>query len=284
MKAAKPTRPLLRYHGGKWIIGLWLVEHLPPHRIYVEPFGGAAAVLLRKPRSHGEVYNELDDDVVNLFRVLRSDRAAELIQYLRLTPFARAEFKASYEVAKDPVERARKLIVRSLQGFGPDGYNRAVNTGFRANSNRSGNNPAQDWQNYPDALAKIVNRLRGVIIENRDAADCMAQHDGPGTLHYVDPPYMPETRSQKIKDGKRYHAYAHELTADEHARLLENLHGLQGMVVLSGYPSPLYEDALQDWHRVEREAFASGAKSRTEVLWINPRAWDALDRAKGLFD
>lgn len=277
-----PRRPVLRWHGGKWLLAPWIIDHLPQHRVYVEPFGGAASVLLRKPRSYGEIYNDLDGDVVNLFRVLRSGRAAELIAAIRLTPFARAEFEASYEPTEDAVERARKLMVRSFQGFGSNGHNPAVRTWFRANSNRSGTPPAHNWQNYPTALEAIVERFSGVVVESRDAVDCMAQHDGPETLHYVDPPYMPETRSQKTRRGKtRYHVYQHEMTADEHRGLIRVLRGLAGMVVLSAYPSPLYDDALSGWHRVERSSFADGARPRTEVLWLNPRTAAALSSTDG---
>jgi len=184
-------------------------------------------------------------------------------------------------LAADPVEQARNLIVRSFQGFGADGIRLDRTTGFRANSNRSGTTPAKDWINYPDALAAITARFQGVIIERRPAADVMAQHDGAETLHYPDPPYLPETRSGKVKNGEAYHAYNHEMTPDDHRDLLEFLPGLKGMVVLSGYPSAMYDDALGDWHRVERAALADGAKKRTEVLWINPSAWAALDH--GLF-
>ena len=277
-----PRRPALRWHGGKWLLAPWIIAHLPPHRVYVEPFGGAASVLLRKPRAYGEIYNDLDDGVVNLFRVLRGPRAAELVEALRLTPFARAEFEASYEPAEDPVERARRLVVRSFMGFGSDGHNAAVRTGFRSNSNRSGTTPAHDWANYPDALAAIVERFQGVVVEHREAAACMVHHDGPETLHYVDPPYLPETRSQKSrKGGERYHAYSHELTGAEHIDLLAFLNRLGGLVVLSGYPSPIYDAALRGWHRLERLALADGARPRTEVLWLNPRAWDALDHPQG---
>jgi DNA adenine methylase len=270
---ARPTRPVLRWHGGKWKLAPWIMAHFPPHRLYVEPFGGAASILLRKPPAYAEVYNDLDQGVVTLFRVLRSPRAGELIEALRLTPFARTEFESSYEPADDDVEEARRLIVRSLMGFGSDGHNRAVKTGFRAASNRSGTTPAHDWANYPDALKAIVGRLRGVVIECRDGADVMAQHDGRDTLHYVDPPYMPGTRSQKSRRGKiRYHAYAHEMDDAAHERLLEFLQSLEGMVVLSGYPSAAYETRLSRWHRLEKRALADGARERTEVLWINEAA------------
>lgn len=256
-----PNRPLLRWHGGKWLLAPWIISHFPAHRVYVEPFGGAGSVLLRKARSYAEVWNDLDDSVVNLFRVLRSDRAEELVSCLRLTPFARAEFKTAYLPSDCDVERARRLVIRSFMGFGSNGHERV--TGFRANSNRSGTTGARDWLNYPDALVKVVERMRGVTIESRDARDVMQQHDGTDTLHYVDPPYVFSTRSDSSKD------YAHELNDDEHADLLRFLQCLKGKVILSGYPSALYDSALTDWRRVDRVAFADGAKKRIEVLWMN---------------
>lgn len=269
----KPSRPLLRWHGGKWLLAPWIIEHFPPHRVYVEPFGGAASVLLRKPKAYGEVYNDLDDDVVNLFRVIRSEKAGELARAVRDTPFSRSEFFAAYEETEDPVEQARRLIIRSFMGFGSDGFNRDVKTGFRANSNRSGSTPARDWAGYPEALATLIERVRGIVIENRPAIEVMLQHDSPETLHYVDPPYLPETRSAKSrKGGAQYHAYRHELTSDDHVALLDALTGLSGMVVLSGYPAPLYDTKLRGWERFERSALADGARARIEVLWLNPAA------------
>ena len=275
MSDTSPTRPALRWHGGKWLLAPWILAHFPPHRVYVEPFGGAASVLLRKSRSYAEIYNDLDCDVVALFRVLRDDAAARtLISWVRLTPFARDEFQSAYEPAGDDMERARRLLIRSFMGFGSNGH--ARKTGFRSNSNRSGTTPAHDWQNYPDCLAQVVERWRGVVVENRPALDVMATHDGDETLYYVDPPYVPETRDK----GRDYN---HELSVDDHHALLTALRGLKGMVVLSGYPCPIYDEALADWRRVERKALADGARERTEVLWINPQADFKFEGARTLF-
>ena len=268
-----PTRPVLRWHGGKWLLAPWIISFFPEHRVYCEPFGGAASVLIRKPRSYAEIYNDLDDDVVNLFRVLRSSRYSELVHNLIHTPFARSEFRAAYEHSDDPVEAARRLIIRSFMGFGSDGHNGARPTGFRANSNRSGTTPAHDWANYSEALELVIWRLEGVVVENRPAIEVMAQCDAPATLHYVDPPYIWETRS-KARNSSRKN-YRHELSNDDHEKLLSFLDGLQGMVVLSGYPHPLYDGALKHWQRHERKALADGARERTEVLWLNPAAASA---------
>lgn len=269
---AEPTRPIVRWHGGKWLLAPWIISHFPAHRVYVEPFGGGGSVLLRKPRSYAEVYNDLDDTIVNLFRVLRSDQAQEIIRRIRLTPFARREFdETSQPIPADPIEKARHLVIRAFMGFGSNAHGRA--TGFRANSNRSGTTPAHDWVNYPDALALAVERLAGVVIEHRDAKKVMATHDGAGTSHYVDPPYVWATRGDDSPD------YVHELTDDEHTELLGFLKTLTGMVILSGYPAEMYDRALSDWRRVERKALADGARERTEVLWINPACAHAIDAA-----
>lgn len=261
------TRPALRYHGGKWMLAPWIIEHLPPHRCYVEPFGGAASVLLRKPRSCAEVYNDLDGEVVGFFRVLQDQETAdELLRRLRVTPFAREEFKLAYVPTDCQIERARRLLIRSFMGFGSDGHNDAAPTGFRANSNRSGTTPAHDWVNLPKSHQYLTERLAGVVIENRDALEVMTQHDGSETVHYVDPPYVHDTRASNCKQ------YRHEMTDSDHEQLLSHLRGLCGAVVLSGYNCDLYSDLLPDWRRIDRRALADGALKRTESLWLNPQA------------
>ena len=259
----QPKRPAVRYHGGKWNLAPWIISHFPAHRVYVEPFGGGGSVLLRKPRCYAEVYNDLDGEIVNVFRVLRDD-GAKLSSALHLTPFARDEFELSYTESDDPVEQARRTIIRSFMGFGSNGAT-GYNTGFRANSNRSGTTPAHDWANYPKELPAIIERLRGVVIENRDAIQVMDAHDGLETLHYVDPPYLPETRN---KGGD----YKHEMTEAEHLELLGFLRSLSGAVVLSGYQSQMYDEALPGWTKATRAALADGARDRVEVLWLNAKA------------
>lgn len=261
-------RPVLRWHGGKWILAPWIISNFPPHRIYVEPFGGAASVLLRKERVYSEVYNDLEQEVINLFRVLQDPKKSQrLCTLLNLTPFARDEYELCYKITRDQIERARRLIILSYMGFGSNGHSRLQRTGFRANSNRSGSTPAHDWANYPKNLPSIIERLRGVVIENRDAIDCMKQHDTPDTLHYVDPPYMWETRTL-VKAGK--HSYKYEMNDLQHENLLNYLNQVKGMVVLSGYNNPLYNKKLTGWRCVELQTHADGGRDRTECLWLNP--------------
>lgn len=293
MTAPTPARPVLRYHGGKWQIAHWILSFFPPHRLYIEPFGGAASVLLRKRRAHAEVYNDLDGEVVNVFRVLRDPSLAERLQRaLVLTPFAREEFADAHVRVVEPVERARRTIARSFMGFGtasvharrPRGmrtrastWRMRVGTGFRADGHGNGTTPASDWANLPDEVPVWVERLRGVVIESRDALEVIQQHDGPSALIYADPPYLLSARDDARPD------YEHELTDDGHRRLAEVLRAAEASVVLSGYPSDLYDRELYpDWLRFERRHRAHSAALRTEVVWINPTCAEALGHG-GLF-
>ena len=263
-------RPVLRYFGGKWKIAPWILEHFPPHRIYVETFGGAASVLMRKQRVYLEVYNDLDQEIVNVFRVMRTARDAEKLErLLRMTPYSRDEFLLSLVRVTDPVERARRTIVRSFQGFGSSGIFKG-NTGFRAHDNRlMGSAACRQWQHYPRLLATFTERMQGVVIENKPALEVIEQQDTEDTLFYVDPPYVAETR----RSGQ----YRHEMSVDDHVELAGVLSKVIGMVVISGYPSELYEDLYEGWVRVEKETTANGYRGgspRTEVLWLSPRVME----------
>lgn len=260
-------RPLMRYFGGKWRLAPWIISHFPVHRVYVEPFCGAASVLMRKSRVYAEVINDLDGEIVSLFRVLRDDLLArQLIRLVELTPFAREEFEASYVAVDggDPVEQARRTLFRSFAGYGTNAVHR--NTGFRGNVTRSGTIPAHDWASLPAVMAQVVERLRGVIVERGTAERVMALYDGPDTLHYLDPPYPLGTRGDSAR-------YRHEMSDEDHRALAAVVRNLRGMVILSGYACDLYDVELYpEWHRITRQTHADGARKRTEVLWISPNA------------
>lgn len=280
--ADPPTRPALRYLGGKWKLAPWIVEHFPPHRVYVEPFGGAASVLLRKPRSFSEVYNDLDDEVVNLFRVMRdSELSARLVSQIIATPFSRAEYEGAFERTDDQVERARRQIVRSFMGHGSNASNIDRTTGFRANLvNGDRALPALDWANLPPSLAQVAARFVGVVVERRPALQVIDRYDVEDCLIYADPPYLHETRSGKRKGGDLYCAYPVEMTDADHEVLLARLTTCKAMVVLSGYATPLYNRVLRGWHSVTMETHADGARPRMETLWINAPAAAAIDAAR----
>ncbi|MFI8736551.1 DNA adenine methylase [Ectopseudomonas toyotomiensis] len=272
------TAPVIRYHGGKFRLASWVIDHFPPHQVYIEPFGGAAGVLMQKRRSHGEVYNDLDGDIVNLFRVLQNATQREaLTELLVLTPYARDEFDLAWIYTDEPVERARRTVIRAQMGFGSAGASKGT-TGFRIDCYRQYGTAQQLWARYPEQLAAIGQRLAGVLIENRTAIDIMQAHDSPQALHYVDPPYMHDTRVRGAQKG-RY--YRHELDDNQHAELLATLNQLQGMVVLSGYPSELYRECLEGWTMNSTSARISagrGGDTRTECLWISPACMAALQQ------
>lgn len=283
------SQPVMRYHGGKFRLADWIIGHFPDHRCYVEPFGGAASVLMRKPRAYAEVYNDMDSEIVNVFRCLRDrDLCTQLIEQLKLTPYSREEFEFACDETDSPcpVEKARRTLFRAQSGFGSAGATKG-STGFRIDSERQYGLSSHIWARYPDALAMFCDRLAGVIVENRPAASIIAQHDAPDTLHYLDPPYMWGTRyigsESSPKSNGRY--YRHEMTDAEHEELLQLLIGLEGMVIVSGYMSDLYHQRLTSagWELSTKEARISafrGTSKRLECLWMNPNCVAAQSQAR----
>lgn len=265
-------RPVLRYLGAKWKLSSWIIRHFPPHDTYVEPFGGSAAVLLRKEPSPLEVWNDLYEEVWNFFRVLRDEAlCARLVRALELTPYHRAEYERCVEGLggpDDPVERARRFFVVSWQGVW--GAWRYVKSGARYAVTPSGS-----WGPF-DHLMAASRRLRHVQFECRDAFEVMRDYDSPATLFYLDPPYLASTRAS----NRRYERDAD--TEEWHRELLEAALSLRGMVVLSGYPNALYEEVLErrGWTRVEMLAHGNALRrgERVEALWLSPSAVRASGR------
>jgi DNA adenine methylase len=258
-------RPLFKYFGSKWRIAPWIISHIPSHFVYVEPFGGGGSVLLRKLRSEAEVYNDIDSEVVNVFRILR-DRPDEFIRKIDLTPYSREELLLSFEDTDDLLEKARRTVVRSFMGFAGDSIfsNRAS---FSVDKlAKSGSSRQNVWDSYADALLGIVDRLKGVALENRDAFDLIRDFDSSRCVQYCDPPYVESTR--------KHGGYRYEIDEDQHRELGRILNGLKSCVLVSGYPSALYDEVFRGWERHETDAFTvqnyGNSPFRREVLWVKP--------------
>lgn len=263
----------MAYYGGKTSIADWIVEHLPAHQHYVEPFAGSLAVLLAKPSAAMETVNDIDADLMTWWRVLR-DRPAELARVCALTPHSRAEHTAAYESADDELEQARRVWVRLTQGRGGT----LRRTGWRHYAKPTGTTSMPDYlAAYVNRIAPVADRLAQVSLECRPAAEIIAAYGQHGdVLLYVDPPYLAETRTSVN--------YRHEMAGDAaHRELAEQLRDCRAAVVLSGYDSALYRDLYDGWDRISRGTYTGQAHARserTEVLWSNR----TLGRQVPLFD
>jgi DNA adenine methylase len=258
----KVSRPVMRYQGGKWRLAPFVLRHFPPHSTYLELFGGSAAVLLRKDRARSEIYNDLSSDVVRTFLAIRR-HPAELARAIALTPYARSEYETLYEPTDCDIEAARRFIARSFMGQNSKGAFKR--SGFDARNNVDHFIARlRSLAAVPDQVAIVAGRLSQVLFENRDALELIAQYATPETLIYADPPYL----------GKRNY-YQHPFGIQRHQALLTALQACSAMVVVSGYPSPLYTEMLTGWQMVcarARTDTTSSSSARTEVLWLNPAA------------
>ena len=262
-----PKRPALRYYGGKWRLAPWIISFFPEHKNYVEPCGGAASVLLQKPRSPLETYNDLDGNVVNFFRVLR-DQPDELIRKIRLTPWAREEYELSLEPCEDEAERARRFFTMMWMGISASTTASNDSAGFRV----SRGNDFRDWILYYDDIEKIASRFIGVQIEQREASYIIEKFTNDDSLIYFDPPYIEEERTKNDW-------YAIDWNGEDlHTEAATLLRACQGFVVVSGYACPLYTELYEahGWQRFDKEAQTNSGGKRIESLWLSPRTIEAL--------
>jgi len=256
------------YYGGKFYLLPYLLKVIPNHHCYVEVFGGGGYLLLNKKRSRVEVYNDINGDVVNLFKVLR-DNGDELIRRLKYTPYSRRlveEIRTKTEFSDD-IERAWVYFILLNQTFNAKGRI----SGFAYGRVK---NHASVFKSIVDKLNAIVERLRGVVIENLDWRECVERYESENTFFYMDPPYPSETRKDKI-------VYEYEFTRKDHIKLRDHIKHLSSKVCLSTYPSDIYEELadagwykleikVSKWSRVLRKEQKGNKKSRAiEVLWMN---------------
>ena len=258
---------ILKYPGSKWTLAPWIISHFPQgyqNMVYLEPFFGSGAVFFTKERSKIETINDIDDNVVNLFRVAR-DKPEELARSVSLTPWARTEYAESYSTSDvSDVEKARRFLVRMWQAIGAKSSDI---TGWRKNVKGLNGNVPRFHTSLPDSILAVADRLKHsegnhiVQIENKDAIELISRHNTSDTLIYADPPYVRSTRSSRI--------YKHEMGDSEQEKLLEILVSHSGRIILSGYDNELYNDILSKWHRYQITARTEAANTKTEVIWCN---------------
>lgn len=288
-----PSRPMapFRWYGGKGMLVKWILPWVKWGKVYVEPFCGAASVFWNKRSHHIEVLNDIDKDVMNVFRCLQDEILfRELAHRLAWTSYSRAEFERALKILNEGgglVDRAWAFMVSQGQGFG----GRGVTPGHWGRAFESGKGmalTASSWRSRIALLRWWHDRLTGVQLDCQDALGAIKHWDTPETLFYIDPPYPHSTRIDK-------NSYQHEMTDDHHRRLLELLLAIKGQAVVSTYPNEMYESYLRSsgWIELRKRTVCHAAGRtrdsclrgkgaarkgvpRTEVLWISPKLFSFL--------
>jgi DNA adenine methylase len=267
----------LKWHGGKRYLAKRLVAMMPPHTHYVEPYAGGLAVLFaRSPEGISEVVNDLDGRLANFWRVLQNEELfARFRRKVQAIAFSESEWRDAQAYLDNAtgkpnraemVERATRFFVLCRQSMSGRCHEFSPLTRTRTRCGMS--EQAASWLKAVENLPAVHNRLKRVVILNRPAVEVIRSQDGPGVLFYLDPPYLPDVRADKKTFGN------FDMTVNQHEELLDAIIGLQGMVMISGYPSPLYDTRLAAWSRREfdlpNNAGTGEHKRRMrEVVWMN---------------
>lgn len=259
-------KALFRYPGSKWSIADWIIGHFPAgyeKMVYLEPFVGSGAVFFNKKPGAVETVNDLDSDIVNLFRVLR-EQPEELKRAMELTPYSREEYDLSFEPCDEPVEKARRYMVKTTQAIGAkmDGK-----CGWRNHKQMKIGGTACKWAGITETIDTAAARLRGdtthlVQIEHSDALHLIRRYNFPEVLMYLDPPYVRSTR----KSGK---LYRYEMDDDGQAELLELIKASRAKIIISGYDCDLYNTALAGWEKDSTMTHTTSAEMAQETIWMN---------------
>lgn len=251
-------KAILKYPGAKWRLSDWIIHYFPEHKVYCEPFFGSGAVFFNKKPSYIETINDIDGNIVNLFKVCR-EHPEELAQLMELTPFAREEFENCYDMeCADVVERARRTLVRFHQSFGTSNHTRKS---WRNVQTYGGPRVATVWNYLPDTIRECTERLKNAQIENTDAIKLIKRYNHENTLIYCDPPYLKSLRTRNM--------YANEMTDEQHIELLDTIKQSKSMVIISGYDNELYNEALAGWDTATKNTTAQMGLHRTEKIWAN---------------
>lgn len=248
---------ILKYPGGKWRIADWIISYFPEHKVYCEPFFGSGAVFFNKQPCYIETINDMNGDIVNLFRVCR-DYPEELAKAINLTPFARDEFISCNTPSDNPIEQARRTMVRYHQSFG---ISNSSKNSWRNVQTYGGPRCATMWNCLPDTIMNCCERLKNAQIENTDALTLIERYDNENILIYLDPPYLQSLRKRNM--------YKCEMSDEQHIEMLRLIKKSKSKIILSGYDNDLYNSELFNWVTVEKETIAQMGLHRTEKLWMN---------------
>lgn len=261
-------RKILKYPGSKWNIAKQLVDLIPDHHSYVEPYAGSLAVLFNKPPSNIETINDLDYDVVNLFQCIQED-SEKLARLVMTTPYSRQVYDDSYKVAlkemmlgADSFHKASQFLIKCWQGYGSrtNGYK----VGWKNDVvGRERAYALWNWYRLPEWIIEIAERLRCIQIENRPAIEVIERFDFENVFMYLDPPYLLGVRSGKQKQ------YKHEMTDSDHEELLKMILKNKAKIMISGYESEMYNDYLCNWRKEQFQSCAEHSGTRTETVWMN---------------
>lgn len=241
-----------------------IINQMPKHDVYLEPFAGSLAVFLNKPRVIVETVNDIDGRLVNMFKQMR-DNPEPLARLVYFTLFSRAEYNLSIEKSEDLLEDARRMLVRCWFSIGGKTCSKS---GWRRNVSENGPYNTYEWKDMTNRIFAASERLRDAQIECKDAIELIKEYNRPNVLIYADPPYMHETRVSLH--------YENEMNNEQHRKLIKVLKEHSGPVILSGYQSNLYEEELSGWNKrtfsVNTTSLKASRKTATEVLWVNPIA------------
>ncbi len=259
MSEIKVRRPILRYYGGKFRIAPRIIETFPEHSKYVEPFCGAASVLLRKNRSGSEVLADADERVVKYLAAVRDHGEVISRKVGATSPTKEAWISAIGHLDdSDPVSMAVAMLTRSFLTRGTDEID------YPSASYRKHPISIAAWGTLPQSVLAASERLRGVEILTGSYERTFREHDSPSTLFYIDPPYLKSLRTSS-------HGYRRDFSKTDHEKMLALVRNLDGKVVISGYGSTLYDQCLSNagWNKVRFSAMGDCAKKATEQLWMN---------------
>jgi DNA adenine methylase len=218
----------IKWVGGKSRLRKQIINLMPPHSCYVEPFAGAAWVLFGKRPSDVEVINDIDQDLINFWLVVK-EKPLDLIESFEWELASRYEFErlASMDVSQlNDVQRAHRFYYLIMAGWGGELNYPRFQTSIHDGGH--GNRLIGALKTLRDRLMPVYDRLRTVIIENLDWATCIDRYDREGVLMYVDPPYQ--------GNGVNY---AHNMRDQaDHDRLIARLQVAKCKWILSTYDTP----------------------------------------------